>query len=100
MYCSFVRFQNNCKNVGTLFGHLAIEFFFMKDQFMLKLKAPWNEVKERMKENDSSLTDEDLEYIPGKEEELLQRLEKLMNKPRHQVVAYIESISSNEGLAG
>lgn len=72
----------------------------MNDQIMLRLQAPWKEVKERMKENDSSLTDEDLEYIPGKEEELLQRLEKLTNKSRHQIIAYIESISSNEDLAG
>ena len=53
-----------------------------------------------MKENDISLTDADLEYEPGKEEVLLQRLEKLMNKPRQQVIAYIESISSNEDMAG
>ena len=72
----------------------------MKNPTVLKLKAPWQTVKERMKENDLNLTDEDLEYIPGKEEELLQRLEKIMNRPRDQVVAYIESISSNEDLAG
>jgi hypothetical protein len=45
-------------------------------------------------------TDEDLEYIPGKEEELIQRLEKIMNRSRDQVIAYIESISSNDDLAG
>jgi len=72
----------------------------MKNLTVLKLKVPWQTVKERMKENDLNLTDEDLEYIPGKEEELLQRLEKIMNRPRDQVVAYIESISSNEDLAG
>ena len=72
----------------------------MKNPTILKLKVPWQTVKERMKENDLNLTDEDLEYIPGKEEELLQRLEKIMNRPRDQVVAYIESISSNEDLAG
>jgi hypothetical protein len=57
-------------------------------------------VKERMKENNIDLSDKDLEYIPGQEEELLQRLEKKMNRSRDQVVAYIESISSNEDLAG
>ena len=72
----------------------------MKNPTVLKLKVPWQTVKERMKENDLNLTDEDLVYIPGKEEELLQRLEKIMNRPRDQVVAYIESISSNEDLAG
>jgi aminoglycoside phosphotransferase len=67
---------------------------------VLRLHASWEKVKERMKENDINLTDEDLEYEPGKEEELLQRLEKVMDKPRHLVIAYIESISSNEDMAG
>jgi hypothetical protein len=72
----------------------------MKNQNKLRLKAPWETVKERMKENDVNLTDEDLEYIPGKEEELIKRLEKVMNRSRAQVIAYIESIASNENLAG
>ena len=72
----------------------------MKNSALLRLQAPWDVVKEKMKENDISLTDADLEYIPGDEEDLLKRLEKLMNKPREQIIAYIESISSNKGLAG
>ena len=72
----------------------------MKNSSVLRLQAPWEKVKERMKENDIHLTDADLEYEPGKEEELLQRLEKLMNKSRQQVIAYIESISANEDMAG
>jgi len=72
----------------------------MKDHFnLLKLEAPWEEVKERMKDNDINLTDDDLEYIPGKEEDLLQRLERKMNRSREQVIAYIESISSNKDLS-
>jgi hypothetical protein len=72
----------------------------MKNQSVLRLKIPWEVVKERMKENDINLTDEDLEYIPGKEEELILRLEKIMNRSHDEIVAYIESISSNEDLAG
>ena len=67
---------------------------------ILKLHAPWEEVKERMKENNLYLTDEDLQYSPGGEEELLQRLEEKLKKPRHEIVAYIESISANKDLAG
>jgi hypothetical protein len=70
------------------------------DTVQFNLKAPWEEVKEQMKENDINLTDDDLIYELGKEEELLQRLEKIMKKPRHAIKAYIESISSNKGLAG
>ena len=72
----------------------------MKHLTVLKLQAPWGTVKEKMKENDIRLTDADLEYEPGNEDDLLQRLEKLMNKSREQVIAYIESISSNEDRAG
>ena len=71
----------------------------MKDQTVLRLQAPWETVKEKMKENDINLTDADLEYEPGNEEKLLQRLEKIMNKPRPQIIAYIESISANTDLA-
>jgi hypothetical protein len=70
------------------------------DTIRLNLKAPWEEVKEQMKDNDIRLTDDDLSYEPGKEEELVERLEKIMQKPREQIIAYIESISSNKGLAG
>jgi len=72
----------------------------MKNPSVLRLMVPWETVKERLKENDINLTDEDLEYIPGEEEELILRLEKIMNRSHDEIVAYIESISSNEDLAG
>ena len=65
----------------------------------LKLEAPWEEVKERLKENDITLTDEDLVYTPGHEKELLDRLSKKINRNPDQVKALIESISANEGRA-
>jgi uncharacterized protein YjbJ (UPF0337 family) len=66
----------------------------------LKLRSPWEQVKEKMKENDHTLTDDDLGYSEGHEEELIDRLEKVMGKPREQIIAYIESISTNSDLAG
>ena len=65
-----------------------------------RLHAPWEEVKELLKENDITLTDEDLDYEPGKEDELLQRLHRKMNKTPEEIKAYIESVSSNTGMAG
>ncbi len=65
----------------------------------LKLSAPWADVKEQLKEADIRLTDEDLDYSPGQEEELLSRLEKKLQKSRQEVKAWIESVSSNRGLA-
>jgi hypothetical protein len=65
----------------------------------LKLEAPWEEVKELMKENDIHLTDEDLVYIPGKEPELLNRLALKMHRTPQRVKDLVESISSNKGRA-
>ena len=66
----------------------------------LNLQASWEEVKEKLKENDHRLTDADLKYTVGNEDELLDRLEKVTGRSREQIIAYIESISSNSGLAG
>jgi uncharacterized protein YjbJ (UPF0337 family) len=65
----------------------------------LQLHAPWNEVKEKIKESNIQLTDEDLAYTPGKEEELLARLQQKMNRSREEIKAFIESVSANKGKA-
>lgn len=66
----------------------------------LKLHAPWEEVKEKLKEADAELTDHDLEYSPGKEDELLGRLENKLGKSKDDIRSWIESVSYNTGLAG
>jgi hypothetical protein len=65
----------------------------------LKLEAPWEEVKEKLKEVNLELTDEDLRYTPGQEDELLQRLSAKMKKDVNDVKGWIESVSSNSGKA-
>jgi len=65
----------------------------------LKLEAPWEEVKEMIKENNINLTDEDLVYEPGKEDELLKSLADKMHRTPDQVKILIESLSSNKGRA-
>ena len=65
----------------------------------LKLESPWEEVKERLKEVNNSLTDEDLVYEPGQENELLERLAKKMNKDVPSVKGWIESVSFTKGIA-
>jgi hypothetical protein len=67
--------------------------------YQFKLQKPWDEVKEDLKENNIELTDEDLEYQPGHEDELLTRLEKKMKLSKERIRELIESISYNEGKA-
>ncbi|WP_143961544.1 CsbD family protein [Litoribacter populi] len=42
----------------------------------LKLKGTWNELKGKLKQTYGDLTDDDLTYVEGKEDELLGRLQK------------------------
>ncbi len=67
--------------------------------YKLQLERSWKEVKEDLKENNIELTDEDLYYQPGQEEQLLERLEKKMKKNKAEIKALIESVSSNKGKA-
>ena len=63
------------------------------------LENSWMEVKEKMKENNLELTDEDLEYEPGKEEELLERLQNKLNRSKESIQELLESISANTSRA-
>lgn len=67
--------------------------------YKLKLERPWEYVKEMLKENDLELTDEDLYYVPGREDELLERLAKKKNRTKQEIKILIESISANDGIA-
>ncbi|NML19888.1 general stress protein CsbD [Pseudoflavitalea sp. G-6-1-2] len=65
----------------------------------LNIGASWEEVKEKIKERNVQLTDEDLQYEPGKEDALLQRLSAKMHRSVEEVKNYIESISHNNDAA-
>ena len=66
----------------------------------LHLEKPWDMVKEKLKEQNAELTDEDLDLKPGKEEELIERLATKLRKEPSAIKAWIESISFNKGKAG
>ena len=67
---------------------------------MLKLMSPWEEVKEKIKEINTELTNADLiDYEAGEEKKMLQHLAKKMNRSEDEIKAWIESVSSNQGKA-
>jgi uncharacterized protein YjbJ (UPF0337 family) len=82
--------------IATITTHKLINMETRK----LRLAVPWDEVKEKLKEAHIDLTDEDLDYEPGKEDELLDRLQQKINKSKEAIQGWIESISMNEGMAG
>lgn len=52
----------------------------------LNLKGNWNTIKGKLKQQYAQLTDDDLLYAEGKEEELLGRLQKKLGKTKKEVV--------------
>ena len=49
------------------------------------LKGNWNEQKGKLKQKFANLTDDDLKYAEGKEDELLGRLQKKLGKSKEEV---------------
>lgn len=51
----------------------------------LKIKGSWNQVKGKLKEEYGELTDDDLQYTEGKEDQLIGRLQKKLGKSKDEV---------------
>ena len=58
----------------------------------LKIKGNWNEVKGKLKQKYADLTDDDLMFAEGKEEELFGRLQKRLGKSKEEIRQEIEKI--------
>ncbi|MDQ7799175.1 MAG: CsbD family protein [Candidatus Edwardsbacteria bacterium] len=51
----------------------------------LKIKGNWNEVAGKLKQQYANLTDDDVLFIEGKEEEFLGRLQKKLGKTKEEI---------------
>ena len=58
----------------------------------LQLKGNWNELKGKLKQKYGQLTDQDLTFTEGKEDELLGRLQKRLGKTKDELQAEIEEM--------
>jgi uncharacterized protein YjbJ (UPF0337 family) len=58
----------------------------------LELKGRWNELKGKMKQANGSLTDDDLKYEEGKDDEMYGRLQKKLGKTKDEIVDWIRSL--------
>ncbi len=58
----------------------------------LNLKGKWNETKGKLKQKYGQLTDDELTYAEGKEDELIGKLQSKLGKTREQVVDELKSL--------
>jgi uncharacterized protein YjbJ (UPF0337 family) len=58
----------------------------------IKWQGRWNEIKGKVKQAHGDLTDDDLKYEEGKEDELLGKLQQKTGKARDQVVDWLNNL--------
>ena len=57
-----------------------------------KLKGNWNELKGKLKQEYADLTDNDLLYVEGKEDELYGRLQQKLGQSQEEVHSTLERL--------
>jgi uncharacterized protein YjbJ (UPF0337 family) len=62
------------------------------DSKELKLRGNWNEIKGKIKQQYAGLTEDDLRYEEGKDDELIGRLQKKMGKTKDEVIQWIQNL--------
>lgn len=62
------------------------------ESWKLKLKGSWNEVKGKIKQKYGDLTEDDLIYEEGKDDELLGRIQQKIGQSKQDVKKWIESL--------
>ncbi|MBN1998682.1 CsbD family protein [candidate division KSB1 bacterium] len=58
----------------------------------LNIKGNWNEIAGKLKQEFAGLTDDDVLFVEGKDEELLGRLQKKLGKTQAEVRHLIEKV--------
>jgi uncharacterized protein YjbJ (UPF0337 family) len=62
------------------------------ESWKLKLNGTWNEIKGKIKQEYGDLTDDDLTYTEGQDDELLGKLQKKTGKAKEDIKSWIESL--------
>lgn len=57
-----------------------------------RIKGNWNQIKGKLKEEYGELTDNDLMYQEGKEDQLLGRIQKKTGKSKQEIKDFIDRI--------
>jgi uncharacterized protein YjbJ (UPF0337 family) len=66
--------------------------FKYKNMEKLQIKGAWNEMKGKLKQKYGQLTDDDLAFSEGKDDELYGRLQQKLGKTKEQIRKEIEEL--------
>jgi len=60
--------------------------------FTDKLKGNWNQIKGKLKQQYGDLTDDDLTYTEGKEDELIGKIQTKTGQTKEEVQKFIDNL--------
>jgi uncharacterized protein YjbJ (UPF0337 family) len=58
----------------------------------LRIKGNWNQIKGKIKQKWGELTDDDLRYEEGRDDELIGRIQERTGRRREEIIDYINSL--------
>jgi len=61
----------------------------------LKIRGNWNIIKGKLKQKYAKLTDDDLQYVEGKEDELIGRIQKRTGLGKDEVIIVVDEFGEN-----
>ena len=56
----------------------------------LQIKGNWNEIKGKLKQKYAELTDDDLTFVEGKDDEMLGRIQQRLGRSKEEIRREIE----------
>jgi uncharacterized protein YjbJ (UPF0337 family) len=62
------------------------------ESWKLKFNGTWNEVKGKIKQQYANLTDDDLKFEEGKDEEILGKIQQKTGKAKQDIKDWIERL--------
>ncbi len=65
------------------------KYIIMND---IKIKGSWNQLKGKLKQKYGDLTDDDLAYVEGKDDEFIGKLQEKLGKTRDQIASEIKEL--------
>jgi uncharacterized protein YjbJ (UPF0337 family) len=69
---------------------IGVSAYEPKSMNKFQIKGNWNEIKGKLKQKYAQLTDDDLMFVEGKEDELLGRLQQRLGKTNEEIRREIE----------
>lgn len=97
---SLNQVQHESKGHGTLIALVTIQTsLFTLNLYMmntLELKGRWNEVKGRLKQQYANLTDNDLKFEEGKEDELIGRIQKKTEQTKEAITEFLSTLNKKD----